>query len=139
MSKSTVTRLFFEAILAFAVGLVVALATVVAALAGGVLTIGGPSVIAVDWEVFAGSLPWLLIAALVFAGGTLAALASWIGALLNTWQLEDKTWFVALLVLGLFSFGWVAMVAYVVAGPDATTPGAIRPGVDPGPVGSGAH
>jgi len=47
---------------------------------------------------------------------------SWIGALLNTIQLEDKTWFVLLLVLGLFSFGFVAMIAYVIAGPDGADP-----------------
>jgi hypothetical protein len=129
MSKATVTRLFFGAIAALAGGLVVALATVVAAIAGGVVTIGGSDVVSFDGQVFAESLPWLLIAALVFAGGTVAVLASWIGALLNTWQLDDKTWFVALLVLGLFSFGWVAMVAYVIAGPDATSPSVARPGV----------
>jgi hypothetical protein len=126
MSKSTVTRLFFGAIVALVVGLVVALATVVAAIPGGVVAVGGPNVVSFDGEVFAESLPWLLIAALVFAGGTVAALASWIGALLNTWQLEDKTWFVALLVLGLLSFGWVAMAAYVIAGPDATSPSVAR-------------
>jgi hypothetical protein len=129
MSKSTVTRLFAGALAALAVGLVVALATVVGAIARGVVAIGGPNVVTVDVEVFAESLPWLLIAALVFAGGTVAAVGSWIGALLNTWQLEDKTWFVALLVLGLFSFGWVAMVAYVFAGPDATGTRAAHPSV----------
>ena len=129
MSKATITRVFFGAIVALAVGLVLALVTAVAAIAGGVVAIGGPSVVTVDGEVVAESLPWLLIAAVVFAGGTIAALASWIGALLNTWQLEDKTWFVALLVLGLFSFGWVAMAAYVFAGPDATSPRIARPGV----------
>jgi hypothetical protein len=129
MSKTTITRLFFGAIVALAVGLVVGLVTVVAAIAGGVITIGGPTVVTVDGEVFAGSLPWLLIAALLFVGGEIAALASWIGALFNTWQLDDKTWFVALLVLGLFSFGWVAMAAYVFAGPDATSPRIARPGV----------
>jgi hypothetical protein len=129
MSKSTVTRLFFGAILALAVGIVVAVATLVAAIASGIVAIGGPNVVTVDGEVIAGSLPWLVIAALAFAGGAIAALASWIGALFNTWQLEDKTWFVALLVLGLFSFGWVAMAAYVIAGPDSTTAGVARPGV----------
>ena len=129
MSKATVTFLFFGAIAALAVGAVVALATVVAAIAGGVVTLGGSNGVSVDGQVFAGSLPWLLIAGLVFAAGTLAALASWIGALLNTWQLADKTWFVVLLVFGLFSFGWVAMVAYVIAGPDATSPSVARPGV----------
>jgi uncharacterized membrane protein len=48
---------------------------------------------------------------------------SWIGALLNTWQLEDKLWFAALLALGLLGFGVVAMIAYVVAGPDGTKQG----------------
>jgi hypothetical protein len=129
MSKTAITRLFLGAILALTVGLVVALATVVAAIAGGVVALGGPNVVSFDGQVFARSLPWLLIAALVLAGGTFAALASWIGALLNTWQLDDKTWFVALLVLGLFSFGWVAMVAYVIAGPDGTSPNEARPGV----------
>jgi hypothetical protein len=38
--------------------------------------------------------------------------------LLNTAELTDKTWFIILLVLGLFSFGLVAMIAYVIAGPD---------------------
>jgi hypothetical protein len=129
MSKATVIRLFLAAIVAFFVGLLVALATVVAAIAGGMVSIGGPTVVTIDGEAVARSLPWLLIAALVFAGGTIAAVASWIGALLNTWQLEDKTWFVALLVLGLLSLGWVAMAAYVFAGPDATSPRGARPGV----------
>ncbi len=129
MSKVTVTRLFFGAIVALIVGFVVALATVVAAIAGGVVALGGPSFVRVDGGVFAESLPWLLLAALLFASGTLAAVGSWIGALFNTWQLEDKTWFVVLLVLGLLSFGWVAMAAYVFAGPDATSPRVARPGV----------
>ena len=33
---------------------------------------------------------------------------------------KDKTWFVLLLVLGILSFGLVAMIAYVIAGPDGT-------------------
>jgi hypothetical protein len=53
-------------------------------------------------------------------GGAIGGLVSWIGALLNTAQLEDKTWFIILLVLGLLSFGLFAMIAYVIAGPDGT-------------------
>ena len=129
MSKSTITRLFVGAVLAVAVGLIVALAAVVAALAGGVVTIGGPSVVTVNGEAFAGTLPWLLIASLAIGGGAVAAIVSWIGALLNTVQLEDKTWFVTLLVLGLVSLGWVAMAAYVFAGPDAAKQDIARPAV----------
>jgi hypothetical protein len=120
MSKSTVTRLFIGAVLAVVVGLFVACAAIVAALIGGVVTFGGPAVVTVDGDGIVGTLVWLIVASLAVAAGTLAAIASWIGALLNTVQLEDKTWFVVVLVLGLFSFGWVAMAAYVFAGPDAT-------------------
>jgi hypothetical protein len=120
MSKSTVTRLFIGAVLAVVVGLLVACAAIVAALVGGVVTFGGSAVVAVNGDGIVGTLVWLIVASLAVAAGTLAVVASWIGALLNTVQLEDKTWFVVLLVLGLFSFGWVAMAAYVFAGPDAT-------------------
>ena len=61
-----------------------------------------------------------IVAALAIIAGVIGGLVSWIGALLNTAQLEDKTWFFMLLVLGLFSFGLVAMIAYVIAGPDGT-------------------
>jgi hypothetical protein len=127
MSKATVTRLFAGAILVVAVGLVVAIATIVAALAGGAVALGGPTLVTVNGGAFAGSIGPLVIASLLVAGGTTAAVASWLGALLNTARLEDKTWFVVLLVLGLFSLGWVAMVAYVFAGPDGTRPAATRP------------
>ena len=129
MSKATITRLFFGAILALAVGVVLALVTVVAALANGAVHIGGPDVVHIDGAAIAGALPWLLLAGLVFLGGEIAAVVSWIGALLNSWQLEDRTWFVLLLVLGVFSLGWVAMIAYVVAGPDSTRPGVGRLGI----------
>jgi hypothetical protein len=57
---------------------------------------------------------------LTMTGGWIAAVISWLGALVNTAQLDDKNWFVLLLVLGLLSFGFVAMVAYVLVGPDGT-------------------
>ncbi|HKY50753.1 MAG TPA: hypothetical protein VJP45_05805 [Candidatus Limnocylindria bacterium] len=53
-------------------------------------------------------------------GGFIGGLVWCIGALLNTAELEDKTWFLVHLVLGLFSFGMVAMIAYVIAGRDGT-------------------
>jgi hypothetical protein len=69
----------------------------------------------------------------VALGGTTAAVVSWIGALLNTWQLEDKLWFGSLLAGGLLGLGVVAMIAYVVAGPDGTKQSVARPGIA-GPV-----
>jgi hypothetical protein len=38
-------------------------------------------------------------------------------ALINTAGLQDKTWFIILLVTGLLSFGFIAIIIYLVAGP----------------------
>jgi hypothetical protein len=129
MSKSTVTWLFVGAIVAVVVGAVVAIATVVVSLANGIVALGGPEVVTVDGGAIPGTMAWLLIASLIITGGTIAAVVSWVGALFNTARLEDKTWFVVLLVLGVFSLGWLAMVAYLMAGPDGTARGAARPDV----------
>jgi hypothetical protein len=129
MSKSMVDRLFIGAIVAVITGWVVALIAIVGALAGGAVVIGGPDVVTVNGGAFASALAVLAIASLLVAGGTLAGVASWIGALFNTARLDDKTWFVLLLVLGIWSFGFVAMIAYVVTGPDSTKPGDVSPGM----------
>lgn len=119
MSKSVITRLFVGAFIAVIVGTIVAIAAVLSAVAAGTITVGTDTV-QVSGGPLTGTLVWLVVAGLAIAAGTVAALASWIGALLNTSQLDDKTWFVLLLVLGIFSFGWIAMIAYVLAGPDGT-------------------
>jgi hypothetical protein len=128
MSKSSVDRLFIGAIVAVMAGWVVAIVAIIAALAGGAVVIGGPDVVTVDGEAIASALVVLAIAALLVAGGTIAGVASWIGALVNTARLDDKTWFVVLLVLGIWSFGFVAMVAYVMAGPDSIERDEASPG-----------
>jgi hypothetical protein len=121
MSKAKVTTLFVGGFVTMVGGVIIALATALpAVVGGGVFAIGGPDIVTVNGAAFAGTLAWLSVAWLVIAAGTLAALASWVAALVNTAQLEDRTWFFALLVLGLCSFGWLAMIAYVIAGPDGT-------------------
>ena len=120
MSKSTVSKLFVGAALTMVVGVVVAIVVVLAAIAGGTITFGGPDVVTIDGGAFAGTVLWLIVAGLAITGATVAGIVSWVGALLNTAQLEDKTWFIVLLVLGLLSFGFVAMLVYVLAGPDGT-------------------
>ena len=122
MSKSTVSKLFIGAALTMVVGVVVAIVVALAAIADGTVTFGGPDFVAIDGGAFAGTVVWLILAGLAITGAIVAGIVSWIGALLNTVQLEDKTWFIILLVLGLFSFGWLAMIAYVLAGPDGTRP-----------------
>jgi len=131
MTKSTVTRLFVGGVVAITAGLVLALAAVVAALAGGGIVIGGPAVVELNGGPFAWTLVGLVIAAVAITGGAIAGLVSWIGALLNTAQLEDKTWFVLLLVLGLMSFGFFAMLAYVFAGPEGLKPSVAPSGTVP--------
>ena len=62
---------------------------------------------------------------LVVIGAAVAQFVAWVGAVLNTAQLPDKTWFVVLLVTGLLSFGFIAMIVYVIAGPDSQRPAAV--------------
>jgi len=126
MSKSSITRLFAGAIAAVVVGLTIGIAGLVAALANGAVVIDGSEVVTLNGEPLAWGIAVLFIATLVVAAGTLAAIASWVGALINTSRLDDKTWFVVLFVLGLVSIGWVAMIAYVVAGPDSTAQDSTR-------------
>jgi hypothetical protein len=130
MSKKNVSRLFVAAIVAVGAGLVLGFAALWAALASDAIDIGGGEVI----DVNGGSGAWialglLIVGALTILGGTVAAVVSWIAALLDTWQLQDKMWFASLLALGLLGFGVVAMIAYVIAGPDSTKLSVSRPGI----------
>jgi hypothetical protein len=120
VSKRTIDGLFIGAALALVAGIVVGLVAVVIAIANGVIAIGGATAVAVDGDALGAMVIWLVIASLLIGGGTVVAIAAWAGALFNTAKLDDKTWFILLLVLGLASLGWVAMIAYVVAGPDGT-------------------
>ena len=123
MTKETVTRVFVGSVVAVVAGTVLAFAAVWFAYANGAFVMSGPDVIGIQptasaWVMVA----LLIVAALAVIGGFIGGLVSWIGALLNTAQLEDKTWFIVLLVLGLLSFRLVAMIAYVIGGPDSTGP-----------------
>jgi hypothetical protein len=119
VSKRTITRTFLGSLVALAAGLVLLLG------AGSVLYLGdgfvmdGPDVVGLKSTPFAWSMAAVAaFAVLVMLGAAAAQFVAWIGAVMATAQLADKTWFVVLLVLGLLSFGFVAMVAYVAAGPD---------------------
>ena len=123
MEKATVTRIFLGGAAAVVAGIVLAVAAVWIALASGALVMDGPDVVGIEATPGAwGSVALATLAGLAVVGGFVAGLVSWIGALLNTAQLQDKTWFIVLLGLGLFSFGLVAMIAYVIAGPDGGAP-----------------
>ena len=106
MSRQNVTRLFVGAILAVVAGLVLGCAALFAALASDAIDLGGSD--------YARRERWIRRVDRIGARhrrvaggpgqGTIAAVVSWIGALLNTWQLEDKMWF-GLLLAGAARLG----------------------------------
>ena len=123
MTKATVTRIFVGSLVAIVGGVVVIVAGGLLMLANGTLTMSGPDVTgfqpsAAGWSMIG----LILVGVLAAVGGAIGQFVAWIGAVINTSRLEDKTWFILLLVLGLLSFGFVAMLVYVLAGPDGTHP-----------------
>ena len=128
VSKATVTRIFLGSVAAVIAGAILAFAAVWIAFVNDAFVMSGPDVIGVQSTPFAWAIVGFgIIAGLAMIAGFIGGLVSWIGALLNSAQLEDKTWFIVLLVLGLFSFGLVAMIAYVIAAPDGAKQPAARP------------
>jgi hypothetical protein len=121
MSKPTITRLFIGGLIAAGAGTILAISAVWLAIANDVFVMSGQDIVGIQGS----ALAWILIGlgivgGLTVTGGLIGGLISWIGALLNTSQLESKTWFLALLVLGIFNFGFFAMIAYLIAGPDSS-------------------
>ena len=121
MTKATVKRLFIGSVLAAGAGSIIAISAVWLAMANDVFVMNGGDIVGIQ----SSALAWILGGfglggALAFTGALIGGLISWIGALLNTSQLESKRWFLGLLLLGIFNFGFFAMIAYVIAGPDGT-------------------
>lgn len=127
MTKSTITRTWIGGLVVLAAGLVLAGVAIFLMLAyGGTFT--QTSANTYDFVPRLDSYFWMTVG-LIVAGGILAGvgaivqLAAWVGALVNTYRLQDKTWFTILLLGGLFGvvfglFGFAVMVAYVIAGPE---------------------
>ena len=121
MTKSTVTKIFIGSLFAIAGGVVLLAAGLFLAYVNGTFIMRGPDVVGIHPSAFTWSMAGLaIVGILAVIGGALAQFVAWIGAVLNTSRLEDKTWFIVLLVLGLLSFGFIAMIVYLVAGPDGT-------------------
>ena len=114
MSKTTVTRLFIGSGIAIVAGALLSIAAIWLAIANDVFVMSGPDIVGIHGS----ALGWSIIGFAVV--GAIGGLVSWIGALLNTWRLESKTWFAVLFLLGIFNLGFFAMIAYLVAGPDGT-------------------
>jgi hypothetical protein len=121
MNKATITRVFIGGGLAIIAGATVAVFAIGMAMANDVFVMDGPNIAGVRGGALAFSLLGIaLVGSLAVMAGLLAGLVAWIGALLNTWRLDSKAWFVALVLLGIFNFGFFAMIAFLVAGPVST-------------------
>jgi hypothetical protein len=119
MTRSLIVKLFWGSIIGLFAGLVLIGVSGGLAISNNIFVMNGPDVTGIR----AGALSWTLLGliglamlVLLFAG--VAHFVAWIGAVLNTANLPDKTWFVVLLVLGLFGLVLIATIAYVIAGPD---------------------
>jgi len=129
MSKPMITRIFLGSLGAIVVGVLLILVTATAVLATGTWVVQGTEVTDFHLSAAAASTFWIAVVGGMFVVvGAIGQLVAWLGAVVNTAHLDDKVWFIALLVLGLLSFGFVAMLVYVLAGPDGTLPRAEAPG-----------
>ena len=93
--------------------------TAASAISNDIFVMSGPDVTGIR----SGVLSWTLLglmasAVLVLLFAAAAHFVAWIGAVLNTAHLPDKTWFVVLLVVGLLGFVFIATISYVIAGQD---------------------
>lgn len=119
MSKPTINRIFIGSVIAFVAAAILVIAAVWLAYVNDVFVMDGPDVVGVRATAFAWSMLALaIVSGLAMVAALMGGLVAWIGALLNTAQLDDKTWFIILLLLGIWNLGVFAMVAYVIAGPD---------------------
>jgi hypothetical protein len=142
MKKSTITRTWLAGLVALAGGLLVAGLSIALMLAYGGTFTAAPSGNGYDFVPSFDGFFWTTVG-LVVAGfsltvvGGLVQLVAWIGTLVNTYRIEDKTWFAVVLAGGLIGLafgllGFAAMVAYLVAGPDGM---AVRQPQVPAPAG----
>lgn len=142
MTKPTITKTWIAGLAVLAGGLVVAIVGVALMLAyGGTFTQVAGNASSYTFVPTLDSFFWTTVVVIV-AGGILAGvggivqLAAWIGALVNSYRIPDKTWFTVLLVGGVFGLafgliGFAVMVAYVIAAPDGRL--YARPEVQPAP------
>ena len=131
MTKSTITSGWIGGLAIFAGGIVVAVVGVFLMLAyGGRFTPSTGTTGGYDFTPALNGFFWTAVGMIVVGGvlgliGSLVQLAAWVGALVNSYALPDRTWFAVLLVGGILSLafapvGFAVMLAFVVAAPDGS-------------------
>lgn len=128
MTKSLITKVWIAGLAIFAAGIIVALVGVFLMLAyGGTLTqLGGSNNYTFDPNI--NGFFWVTIGVMVTGGvitliGSIAQFVAWIGGMVNSYSLPEKTWFAVLLIGGVLSIafaplGFAAMLAYVIGAPE---------------------
>jgi len=81
---------------------------------------------------FWGLLSLIILGGIAVLGGFITQFVAWVGAVINTNLLADKTWFNIMLWVGVASIvltfitgigslvGWALMIVYLIGGPDGT-------------------
>jgi hypothetical protein len=119
MTKSLVVKLFWGSLIGLVAGLVLIGITFALAISNDIFVMSGPNVTGIKSSPLSWTLLGLIgLAVLILLFAAVAHFVAWVGAVLNTAQLPDKTWFVVLLVVGLLGLVFIATIAYVIAGPD---------------------
>ena len=128
MSKSTVVRAWLTGVIAVAGGLMFSGLCIALMLGFGGTFTQAPTGEGYDFVPARDGFFWMTIAGIVLGGviaifGSVVQLVAWVGAMVNTYVLADKSWFGILLAGGLVGFvfgpvGLAVMIAYVIAGPD---------------------
>lgn len=133
MTKSTITKTWIGGLATFAGGLLFAGVGVFLMLVyGGTWTQAAGNASSYTFNPILNGFFWftivvICIGAVVALAGGIIQFAAWIGALVNSYLLPDKTWFWILLIAGIVSvflglgvIGLGVMIAYVIAAPDGT-------------------
>ena len=143
MTKRTITILWLVGIGVMIVGglLVLFSSLALAAHIGAATNNFQPGISYVPDTIFWPLVSFIILGCITVFCGIVVQFVAWIGAVINTNQLVDKTWFNVLLwsgiagiVLGLLTglgalIGWGVMIAYLIGGPDETAiePMLLRP------------
>lgn len=123
MSKSAIVKIFIGSLIGFVAALVLFAVAGGLALRNDSFIMDGPDVVGVRPDPFGWTMIGLAgLAVVMMIAAALGLFIAWIGAVLNTANLPDKTWFVILLVGGLLGVGFAVTLVYVIAGPDGQRP-----------------
>lgn len=134
MRKAVIVKVFVGSLVGFAAAVVLFLAAGGLALWNDSFIMSGPDVVGISPDPFAWSMVGLAsVAVLVLGVAAIGLFIAWIGAVINTANLPDKTWLVVLLAGGLLGVGFIVTLVYVVSGPDGQPTAVVQAGDAPIP------